>query len=126
AFVPFRHCCHSISSAPLLLSFFSPLPLHPLRPALFSYPPLFRSVLSPDFRAFPRRLGAVAIGGLFWTPGRLFPGVQNRPPIATRSEEHTSELQSPRDLVCPPPLQKKKKTPITNMNRLYAKNNIGA
>src|SRR5207248_5741159 len=33
-----------------------------------------------------------------------------KPPAATRSEEHTSELQSPYDLVCRLLLEKKKKT----------------
>src|SRR5437867_10174321 len=36
-----------------------------------------------------------------------------------RSEEHTSELQSPYDLVCRLLLEKKKKKPITNTNVRY-------
>src|SRR5438874_7341224 len=39
-------------------------------------------------------------------------------PLAARSEEHTSELQSRRDLVCRLLLEKKKKKRCTNENKL--------
>src|SRR5438132_12867115 len=40
-------------------------------------------------------------------------------PVANRSEEHTSELQSHSDLVCRLLLEKKKKKKNTNYNILY-------
>src|SRR5437879_10405537 len=57
------------------------------------------------------RLGAVGLGGMDGRPlgraGRLVP--QRRVvPAASRSEEHTSELQSPMYLVCRLLLEKKK------------------
>src|SRR5438874_10321939 len=39
----------------------------------------------------------------------LFTNLRHQPPKRTRSEEHTSELQSRRDLVCRLLLEKKKK-----------------
>src|SRR5690349_23529000 len=66
----------------------------PPRSTLFPYTTLFRS------RAGSRRRG--------FEPSSL--GVKVRPrTIAARSEEHTSELQSRRDLVCRLLLEKKKK-----------------
>src|SRR5437867_9939602 len=63
----------------------------PPRSTLFPYTTLFRSTSSPTFtrRTTSTRLGAA-------------------PPAAERSEEHTSELQSPYDLVCRLLLEKKK------------------
>src|SRR5256885_3410381 len=49
-------------------------------------------------------------------PGRSPP---RRAPASTRSEEHTSELQSPCNLVCRLLLEKKKK----NQYRMYRNNN---
>src|SRR5215216_7650614 len=64
----------------------------PPRSTLFPYTTLFRSC--------PPRLGTACTAAR-WSP---------RPP---RSEEHTSELQSPDHLVCRLLLEKKKKTKIT-------------
>src|SRR5215471_20914487 len=61
----------------------------PPRSTLFPYTTLFRSWC----RGRPRRRG-----------------VRRPGPTAPRSEEHTSELQSRRDLVCRLLLEKKKKT----------------
>src|SRR2546426_8585881 len=74
----------------------------PPRSTLFPYTTLFRS-LSPPARA---EAGA----------GRRRRGRQHRdlPPgcrLVSRSEEHTSELQSPCNLVCRLLLEKKKKSP---------------
>src|SRR5207248_5510779 len=67
----------------------------PPRPTLFPYTTLFRSP--------PRRASA--------PPSRRAPC---RSSSGTRSEEHTSDLQSPYDLVCRLLLEKKKKlTKIT-------------
>src|SRR5438094_4173530 len=67
----------------------------PPRSTLFPYTTLFRSE--------PGRLETAGRGHVRWpAPGRYRPG-------AGRSEEHTSELQSPYDLVCRLLLEKKKK-----------------
>src|SRR2546426_9164135 len=82
----------------------------PPRSTLFPYTTLFRSVPAgfpaQDFRGLLRRtkaqgMGVIAIrvaaaGALSGSPAR-------------RSEEHTSELQSPCNLVCRLLLEKKKK-----------------
>src|SRR5256885_8889458 len=73
----------------------------PPRSTLFPYTTLFRS---PDVRRMLLDARAVLEAGrafLFWT----------------RSEEHTSELQSPCNLVCRLLLEKKKKTSITRWLR---------
>src|SRR5262245_64698025 len=68
--------------------------LRPPRSTLFPYTTLFRS-LRPRPRRGPR--------------ARLVPGPHGvRPARAERSEEHTSELQSLRHLVCRLLLEKKK------------------
>src|SRR3712207_6867855 len=91
----------------------------PPRSTLFPYTTLFRSRLHPDADAATCRARAHAVFGLInSTPhsaGRL-----GRPAMArlladmawaaaTRSEEHTSELQSRQYLVCRLLLAKKKK-----------------
>src|SRR2546426_9199158 len=92
----------------------------PPRSTLFPYPTLFRS---QKFRT----LGSLAAGVAHNINNRLTPVLgwtemlQERlgadEPIARdeRSEEHTSELQSPCNLVCRLLLEKKKK--INNMYR---------
>src|SRR2546426_4564780 len=74
----------------------------PPRSTLFPYTTLFRSASSLDGDS----------------PGTRFPGMRNAPssasskphkaPTRPRSEEHTSELQSPCNLVCRLLLEKKK------------------
>src|SRR6267378_6051629 len=72
----------------------------PPRSTLFPYTTLFRSSPAPSgTRAHPP--GAARC--------RCFPAL---PPAPPRSEEHTSELQSRRDLVCRLLLEKKKKTRV--------------
>src|SRR5438874_4113459 len=65
---------------------------------LFPYTTLFRSA-RPPIRSPATSHGAAH---------RPRPGHKRREPFGTRSEEHTSELQSRRDLVCRLLLEKKK------------------
>src|SRR5437762_10393799 len=88
---------HSISFC--LLFFFLMIP-RPPRSTLFPYTTLFRS---PSSSAAPDRAPA-------WKSPRASRGPR-RAAISTRSEEHTSELQSPMYLVCRLLLEKKKKKP---------------
>src|SRR3989454_5735945 len=67
----------------------------PPRSTLFPYTTLFRSPPGDRLRAHDRR--------------RLPPGELDERLEAPRSEEHTSELQSPCNLVCRLLLEKKKK-----------------
>src|SRR5207248_10996104 len=80
----------------------------PPTPKLFPYTTLFRSRLLPGGgRGGPRdprlpgRPGAGGLGGVHGQPRRPTTGTG-------RSEEHTSELQSPYELVCRLLLEKKK------------------
>src|SRR5262245_66696207 len=66
-----------------------------LYPTLFPYTTLFRSC--------PDETNSNRLGNVFEVENRCFVG-----PNTLRSEEHTSELQSLRQLVCRPLLQKKK------------------
>src|SRR5258708_10431995 len=73
----------------------------PPRSTLFPYTTLFRSSASRPCRS---RRGH-PVGDLFLRPGRPLAFTQRE---AQRSEEHTSELQSPDHLVCRLLLEKKK------------------
>src|SRR5256885_10338970 len=85
----------------------------PPRSTLFPYTTLFRSLCAVCHRS----------GCLTARPGRRFPGgtpyrpSRNCEPAGAggqnRSEEHTSELQSPCNLVCRLLLEKKKKNTLT-------------
>src|SRR5258708_9888868 len=83
----------------------------PPRSTLFPYTTLFRSL---DALIFPI---AVAIAGVhFWAFARVL-GVWQYI-VTGRSEEHTSELQSPDHLVCRLLLEKKKtQAPAASANR---------
>src|SRR5258708_27010013 len=72
----------------------------PPRSTLFPYTTLFRSELA-------RRLRDLPMAGLDGDPPRC----RDRPGSRQRSEEHTSELQSPDHLVCRLLLEKKKERP---------------
>src|SRR5437762_7060558 len=77
----------------------------PPRSTLFPYTTLFRSRL---------------VAELLLRPGELLAQLLVLPPeplqLRSRSEEHTSELQSPMYLVCRLLLEKKKKTkPVTKL-----------
>src|SRR5258708_10448193 len=91
---------------PLLCSFFFLMIRRPPRSTLFPYTTLFRS----HGRTRCRPASATAAGS---RDGGSIAASQPRPVPAFRSEEHTSELQSPDHLVCRLLLEKKKKTATT-------------
>src|SRR5437773_12204667 len=87
----------------------------PPRPTLFPYTTLFRSlrpVLRPRRTAAPRAHPGCRAG---MHPIRRPDRVHScsAPWVSSRSEEHTSELQSHHDLVCRLLLEKKKKVNAT-------------
>src|SRR2546426_2023135 len=85
----------------------------PPRSTLFPYTTLFRSGLNPNV-AFVAPIASEEVGV---HDSRLPVMLHVAPPGSMpRSEEHTSELQSPCNLVCRLLLEKKKKT-----NRLSAR-----
>src|SRR5438094_3062882 len=90
----------------------------PPRSTLFPYTTLFRSVVAHDDHTQPdvghrkETLGEGMRHAYTAVRGRLsgqHTGVHGDARTAGRSEEHTSELQSPYDLVCRLLLEKKKK-----------------
>src|SRR5258708_21723507 len=78
----------------------------PPRSPLFPYTPLFRSLPCAVSR---RPCGADRLHGFACDAGVSLPIAAAHPDAADRSEEHTSELQSPDHLVCRLLLEKKKK-----------------
>src|SRR5256885_6300460 len=79
----------------------------PPRSTLFPYTTLFRSA---DFRCYWSSTAGVPSCGGFQGP----PAAPSPPP--PRSEEHTSELQSPCNLVCRLLLEKKKNISLTDIS----------
>src|SRR2546421_9090414 len=95
----------------------------PPRSTLFPYTTLFRSPLTPEYRAiFEGGMKEQSEGGQGTTPTFtcLSPGMPRErqvkvgvvPCPPSRSEDHTSELQSRSDLVCRLLLEKKKNNQI--------------
>src|SRR2546426_7268891 len=91
----------------------------PPRSTLFPYTTLFRS---PTARWSSNRVNAGCLLAHCWWQLACF---ENRKPssLEVRSEEHTSELQSPCNLVCRLLLEKKKKKqkynlPVKSMTRI--------
>src|SRR5947199_1595092 len=81
----------------------------PPRSTLFPYTTLFRSEwLLRGKRTNSRRPGRTAVVG--FASGPWLSMIDDQPSPGDRSEEHTSELQSLRHLVCRLLLEKKKKT----------------
>src|SRR5437868_7698634 len=78
------------------------MPRRPPRSTLFPYTTLFRSV------ARPSPAGACGDGRRGTYASRTAAAIARAAPTHTRSEEHTSELQSRFDLVCRLLLEKKK------------------
>src|SRR2546426_6566582 len=98
---------------PLVFLFFFLMIRRPPRSTLFPYTTLFRSGCEVIARLGPRAPAtdvAVPLGELR-DVGEL---------LAERSEEHTSELQSPCNLVCRLLLEKKKKNNATSTMSLLA------
>src|SRR5438874_5138046 len=85
----------------------------PPRSTLFPYTTLFRSVNLGCGRA-ANHANLVRASHIL---RREWCAVGQRP-LANRSEEHTSELQSRRDLVCRLLLEKKKKHGLTTTSKL--------
>src|SRR2546430_11965021 len=77
----------------------------PPRSTLFPYTTLFRSGRHPDRIALAKEFGATDV------VSERSDGAIER--VRTRSEEHTSELQSQSNLVCRLLLEKKKHSPPT-------------
>src|SRR2546426_11275885 len=80
----------------------------PPRSTLFPYTTLFRSSRSPGSSCCPRRSSSCSRPGS-WSPREVPVAANGARPALGRSEEHTSELQSPCNLVCRLLLEKKKK-----------------
>src|SRR5256885_5639709 len=72
----------------------------PPRSTLFPYSTLFRSALNAAYRPVPIPIGRAG-------PGDRAPNQSSARRSIGRSEEHTSELQSPCNLVCRLLLEKK-------------------
>src|SRR5947199_7227495 len=88
----------------LSIFFFFLMIRRPPRSTLFPYTTLFRSALCFHANAVQPSISAVSAPGGTSRLCRLMSGA-----LAARSEEHTSELQSLRHLVCRLLLEKKKK-----------------
>src|SRR3712207_6989449 len=87
----------------------------PPRSTLFPYTTLFRSFMTAGYchcRRCQRRTGTTSSVNAV-VAGDGFAVVAGAEHVRTRSEEHTSELQSRQYLVCRLLLEKKKKTIIT-------------
>src|SRR2546426_8400839 len=98
--------------SPLFFLFFFLMIRRPPRSTLFPYTTLFRS--PPGLR--PRRKRTVGDSGS-WIRGSQDRGTR-KPRPRCRSEEHTSELQSPCNLVCRLLLEKKKQFKHKNITDL--------
>src|SRR3712207_7029692 len=81
----------------------------PPRSTLFPYTTLFRSKSQKDARVHCAVLNVRPVTDPVTPPAPHHPQVAQRYEMQTRSEEHTSELQSRQYLVCRLLLEKKKK-----------------
>src|SRR5262245_66163958 len=80
---------------------------HPPKSKLFPYTTLFRSRAPPASTWMESHVPAAVAST--WAPSRAAESLLPPSAAAMRSEEHTSELQSLRHLVCRLLLEKKKK-----------------
>src|SRR5256885_17205336 len=94
--------CHHFSDLYPFFFFFFLMIRRPPRSTLFPYTTLFRSQVHEK----PDRSDEVPVAG---------PEPESQIARGSRSEEHTSELQSPCNLVCRLLLEKKKKNIYSNM-----------
>src|SRR5258705_6769189 len=95
----------------------------PPRSTLFPYTTLFRSTVETMSSALlSARRATPSMGGCRWSS----PAAPAQSPSGPRSEEHTSELQSLRHLVCRLLLEKKKTKPREKFTRhlLYEPDSI--
>src|SRR5438876_4615252 len=83
----------------------------PPRSTLFPYTTLFRSHTCRELARLPHTLRYL-LGYMAFNDG-----IQTVITVASRSEEHTSELQSPVHLVCRLLLEKKKRSQATKTKR---------
>src|SRR2546426_2118627 len=94
----------------------------PPRSTLFPYTTLFRShhLPRPVFGPGHQKRDPRGQGVLRGTRERTHPARYRgeRGPLRRRSEEHTSELQSPCNLVCRLLLEKKKKTTLNTIENM--------
>src|SRR5256885_8659795 len=102
----------------------------PPRSPLFPYPTLSRSLLSSSSSCASRRFVSRAVSDSSRINGRMRSTISAidssrctparlMPPSSTRSEEHTSELQSPCNLVCRLLLEKKKQEQRATAKPVY-------
>src|SRR5690349_23922301 len=106
--------------------FFFLMRRRPPRSTLFPYTTLFRSVVDIVLAmaidaeiAAARERAIVAVAAL--AREVVVHALQGEVADVVRSEEHTSELQSRRDLVCRLLLEKKKKQNITHVTKTHIK-----
>src|SRR5690242_21279050 len=85
----------------------------PPRSTLFPYTTLFRSAAKGEGKLVPERLAQLRVLVVDDNPAAR---EILREPLSTRSEEHTSELQSHVNLVCRLLLEKKNKCDILHQN----------
>src|SRR3712207_8999262 len=107
----------------LIFFFFFLMIRRPPRSTLFPYTTLFRSS-EPQFTPMRTGFWLAAATSIMspklrssFLPMLTFPGLIRY--LASRSEEHTSELQSRQYLVCRLLLEKKKTTEITQQTMTY-------
>src|SRR5258708_31721055 len=97
----------------------------PPRSTLFPYTTLFRSIVAEPLVEEPAKVVDLmaALEASLARAGKGEGGDQAARPSKARSEEHTSELQSPDHLVCRLLLEKKKKKENTSRLRTNAAEN---
>src|SRR5204863_10219038 len=109
--IPSSDCNTTLTSLSPFTSFFFLMLRRPPRSTLFPYTTLFRSLDAASLRAgVARLLEQPSLGRALATEARRRAHERFHPRAIARSEEHTSELQSRRDLVCRLLLEKKKNT----------------
>src|SRR5688572_32771629 len=92
----------------------------PPRSTLFPYTTLFRSQVSVSLSLLSWCSSSAGACGWRASSGKAAPSIS---PCPSRSEEHTSELQSQSNLVCRLLLEKKKKNKQTQNNQLHNTHN---
>src|SRR5438067_3570025 len=93
----------------------------PPRSTLFPYTTLFRSfdIDGDKYWLMLERERLAGLSSIQWLGSASLVGMLKRPARRSRSEEHTSELQSRFDLVCRLLLEKKKKNKTRIKQKKY-------